>query len=73
MLFTTSPPLAGAENRLLSYRLALRRVNSRAFIWWHTVIFGADTPRRRGLTPRAATPSFDAPPGSQRGALFMSF
>jgi len=31
MLFTTSPPLAGAENRLLSYRLALRRVNSRAF------------------------------------------
>ena len=31
MLFTTFPPLAGAENRLLSYRLALRRVNSRAF------------------------------------------
>lgn len=23
-------------------------------IRWHTVIFGADTPRRRGLTPRAA-------------------
>lgn len=67
------PPLAGAENRLLSYRLALRRVNSRAFIWQHTVVSGAPIPRRRGLTPRAATPSFDAPLCEPGGALFMSF
>lgn len=41
-------------------------------IWWHTVIFGADTPRRRGLTPRAATPSFDAPLCEPGGALLQS-
>ena len=48
------PPLAGAENRLLSPASPCGGFNSRAFIWQHTIISGAPIPRRRGLTPRAA-------------------
>lgn len=41
-------------------------------IWQHTVISGTPIPRRRGLTPRAATPSFDAPLCEPGGALLQS-